>query len=289
MLEFEMTRERVPCLYELSFKKGNPPVLVLRIHNDFLEANKGCSPTQTMLGYMREEHNLGEFLPFGGEYFGFDEALKKVKTEDQFTEFNIEIPVYRKETAEKCNYCKGEGWDKDLQLSCSWCDGTKHKILYDWKPFIAISASLELLTSLTEIFNKKTSEKKYQLMSIRTTCGKKSGRFPIGGSYGIDFCNWLATFPEGHQFSRVVQTMAEVHAHIYSQEIDFYDFEAYVGSNDWLVIGCPGDACGIHRSDEFWEPGEGKVFSCHNLDNAIQQIELLIGLAVMSDEARKEI
>lgn len=289
MLEFEMTRERIPCLYELSFKKGNPPVLVLRIHDDFLRANKGLAPTETVLGYMKKEHNLGEFSPFGGEYFGFDKALKKGKTEGEFTEFDIEIPAYRKETTEICEHCEGEGWDKDLQLSCSWCDGSKHKISYDWKPLTAISASLHLLTSMTEIFDKRTSAKNHQLLTFQLICGKEMGGFPIGGAYGIDFCKWLTSFPSHHQFNQAIRAMGDVHAHIYNRKADFWNFEAYVMENSWLIIDCPGDACGLHPSDSYWKTGRGRNFSCHNLDNPIQQIDLLTALGVLSDEARKDI
>jgi len=289
MLEFEMTREKIPCLYELSFEKGEPPVLQIRIHNDFLEINKGIVPTQAVLEYIKKEHKLNEFLPFGGDYFGFDKALKKGETKGEFTEFDIEIPVLKKETNEICEHCGGKGWDEYFQRPCSWCDGSKHKILYDWKPLTAISASLQLLTSMTEIFDKKISAENNQLLTFQLICGKDMGGFPIGGAYGIDFCGWLDSFPAHYQFDQVIHAMAEVHAHIYKSEVDFWDFQAYVEESAWLIINCPGDACGLHPSDSYRKPGEGRNFSCHNLDNAIQQIDLLIGLAVLSDEARKEI
>lgn len=289
MLEFEMTREKVPCLYELSFKKGDPPVLVFRIHNDFLKENNDRSPTERVLEYMKKEHNLGEFLPFGGEYFGFDKALKKGKTEGEFTEFNIEIPILRKETANACTHCEGEGWDKDLQRPCSWCDGCKHEILYDWKSLISISASLHLLTSMTEIFDKKTSAKKHQLLTFQSFCGKEMGGFPISGAYGVDFCSWLVSLPDHYQFNQAINVMGKVYAHIYNRKIDFWDFEAYVRENAWLIIDCPGDACGLHPSDSYWKPDRGRNFSCHNLDNPMQQITLLTALAVLSDMAREKI
>jgi hypothetical protein len=289
MLDFDIKREMVPCIYELLYIKGDPPVLQMKIHNDFLEANKGLSPVQEVLEDMRKEHNLGEFMPFGNEYFGFEKSLKKGKTEGDFTEFNIEIPILRKPTSEICKHCNGTGENKDLEMVCSWCEGGTFGIFYDWRSLSAVSASLHILTSMTEIFEKKTSAKSCQLLSLQVYCGKGTGGFPMSGSYGIDFCNWLASFPGHYRFNQATDAMREVYGYIFNSKMEYWDFHAYVDENAWIIIDCPGDACGLHPSDGYWKPGRGREFSCHNLDSPMQQLTLLTGLAVLSGEARKKI
>jgi len=68
-----------------------------------------------------------------------------------------------------------------------------------------------------------------------------------------------------------------------------YDFRADLKSGGGLCMSCPGDACGIHPSS--WHDVErdniGYEFASHNVDNFLQQLTLLSGLACLHDLARK--
>lgn len=288
MLKFRMSDERVPCVYDLYFIEGNPPILRLRLHKDFVEANKDKAPLELFIRSFQEKHDLGEFLPFGSGYFGFDKVIKQGETVGEFIEYNIEIPVFMKETPEPCKHCKGTGWDKYFGRPCSWCEGSKHEIFYDWRLLNAVSASLHILNIFTELFEKDTSAKNSQLLSFQIICGKGMDGYPISGTYGIDFCNWLMSLPAPHYFDEAIKAMQSVHYHITRRKSGYsWDFQAYIEKNAWLIISCPGDACGIFPEGHSWKPGEGKEYSCHNMDNPWQQILLLVALAVLSDMARK--
>ena len=290
MLGHEMEDKRVPCVYELSYKKGNPPCIVLRLHEEFVEANKDITPFDFFIRKLRDDHNLGEFSSLSSDYFGFDKAIKKKgKDSKRFILYEINIPVFRVETSEPCERCGGTGWDEGLDSKCLSCRGSKNKMSFNWKPLHSISATLHILSMMMDAFNKQTSAKNNQLLTFQISCGKGMGRFPIWGHYGIDFCLWLNSLGS-HQFDEVLKEMEDVYFHIYSGE-EGWGFQAYVEERAWLIISTPGDACGIHPLGDYsWEPekGRGREYSCHNMDNPGQQIILLVALAVLSDMARKD-
>ena len=293
MLGYEINKKRIPCVYEISYKRrkrNNPPCIVLRLHEEFVEASKDIVPLDFFIKKIRDDYNLGEFSSLSGDYFGFDNAIKKKgKDFEGFILYEIEIPIFRIKTSDPCEYCKGTGWDKDLDSKCLSCRGGKKKISYNWKPLSAISASLHILSMMMETFNDQTSAKNNQLLTFQLSCGKGMGRFPIWGHYGIDFCYWLNSFGNTHhRFDEVLKEMEDVYSYIYNGE-EGWGFQAYVEQKAWLIISAPGDACGIFPSNDYcWEPGRGRDFSCHNMDNPGQQIILLVALAVLSDMARKD-
>lgn len=292
MLGYQVDRERVPCVYEISYKKrkkGNPPCIVLRLHEEFVEANKDIVPLDFFIKGLQKEHGLGEFSSLAKDSFGFDGAIKKKGRDSRgFIVYEIEIPVFQKETSVLCERCKGTGWDEDLDRECLSCRGSKHEMSYDRKSLTAISASLHALGIMMEIFDKRTSAKNYQLFTFQLSCGEGMGHFPIWGHYGIDFCKWLNSFEVPyHQFDEVIEEMEYVYSYIYNGREGF-GFQAYVEKKAWLIISVPGDACGIHPTNDYnWEPVRGREFSCHNMDDPGQQIMLLVALAILSDMARK--
>ncbi|MFA5432514.1 MAG: hypothetical protein WC319_06530 [Candidatus Paceibacterota bacterium] len=286
MLGFRVEREMVPCLYEISFKEEDNPVLLLRLHKDFVEAKKDLIPTASFIEGIRREHNLGEFFPLREEYFGFDNAIKKSGIVGEFVEFKIKIPIFAKETERLCKYCEGTGVDNYFKRECSFCEGGRYEIFYDWKSFDAISASLQILTMMTEVFDQSTQSQDCQLFTFQVICGKGQGHYPIGGHYGISFCDWLSSFPEHHQFDEIVKVMQDIYTHIYQRRFSGWDFQACVSGDAWLIISVPGNACGIFPEGGY-ESGQGREFSCHNMDTPIQQIILLVALAVLSDMTRE--
>jgi len=289
MLSHKIERKRVPCVYDVSYRKGSPPCIVLRLHKEFVEESKNIVPIKAFLKKIQDDHNIGEFLPLSSECFGFEGVIKK-KGEDSegFFIYEIEIPISKKELPDLCERCEGTGWDKDLNKKCLSCYGKKHKVDYDCRLLAAISASLHVLSLIAETFNKQTSAKNYQLFTFQTSCGKEMGQFSINGYYGIDFCAWLNSFgaPQ-HQFNDVLAELENVYSYLYGGEKGL-DFQAYIGNKARLIISVPGNACGIFPEDNYnWRVGEGRKFSSHNMDSPVQQILILVALAILSDMVRE--
>jgi hypothetical protein len=284
----DVRRGIVPRAYELSYENNdNQPVLLLKIRKEFVERCAGVV-SECFLESFKKTHALDDFSPFGGEYFGFNQALKRRESTKDYVIYEIRIPRLKKELPEPCGHCKGTGIDSYFKRECSFCDGSAHVLLYDWKSLDAVSASLQIFANMAEIFDVRSPTEKNQLLTFQLNCGEGQGRYPLWGSYGIEFCDWLNTADGYHQFDKVIEAMWATHTHIYKSknpEIYYSSFEAHVSENAWLILSCPGDACGIFPSGS-WNPGRGMEFECHNMDRSDQQIMLLVGLAVLSDLAR---
>jgi hypothetical protein len=248
-----------------------------------VEKSKDLTPQDFFIKLLQKKHNLGEFFSLEGDYFGFDKALKRGRASDGFVSYEIELPVMRKITSAICSRCKGSGWDNDLNTKCLWCEGTGHELRYDWKGLQAISASLHILNQIFEAFNQPTSASNAQLLTFQVFCGKEMGSYVLAGHYGADFCKWLSALPVPCSLDRVLEAMEQVHRQIYGKIQILYNFQAYVEENAWLILSCPGDACGLHPVGYSWKLGQGREFSCHNMDTPAQQVMLLAGLAVLSD------
>lgn len=285
MLSYFVEKEIIPCVYDISYKSGKIPCIVISINKDWINDNLKNKPEEHIISFFLQKYGFETFSFLESEYFGFDNAIKRGKAEHGFVDYIIEIAPIREQEKDPCEHCQGTGYNKDLKMKCSFCDGTKLKFVYNFKPILAICCSLEILTTLFENTEKNYKTDKNQLLAFRVTTGRN---FSIGGSYGKEFCYWLNSFKEGRVFPGVIKAMKEVYTFIYKRN-DYYGFNAYVGHNAWLIINCPGDACGIHPERHSLGEDQGFEFSCHNVDGPGQQLMLLTGLAVLNDMARKEI
>ena len=293
MLGYDIEDERIPALYEISYKRGTTPCIELRLHEEFVKESENIVPIECFLRNIQEKHKVGPFSPLKENNFGFDGVIKKKGKDGRgFIIYEIDIPVVRKYSGEPCKNCKGTGWSKFRGLpdrECLSCRGSGREIVYDWRQAAAISGSLQILGMMTGTFRKRTSASVPQLLTFQLACGEGMGRFPIGGYYGIDFCDWLASLPKPCQFDNVIKEMQNVYSHIFGKDDSMtlgLDFQAYIRSDSGLIISCPGNATGIFPEGS-WKAGHGMEYSCHNMDTPAQQIMLLVALAILSDIIRE--
>ena len=101
---------------------------------------------------------------------------------------------------------------------------------------------------------------------------------------------FLSSFAPDTEIIEVRKAMIAVWKKMFGklEAYDKYSFIAKVAYKDgWFNMSCPGDACGLHPADNMGTvSGRGYKFSCHNVDNPMQQIALLAGLAVLCDKAK---
>jgi hypothetical protein len=112
----------------------------------------------------------------------------------------------------------------------------------------------------------------------------------VGGKVGIPMANWLMSFGENRTYlPEVIEAMLIAHKRHKGFEARSEDFNAYI-TGGGFVIDCPGNACGLNPEEfAYIKRGKGFRFSCHNVDNAFQQMLLLVGLAALCDRAKREI
>lgn len=290
-----LIRERISCWYELSFRKEKPAI-ILRIHRDFIANTEPIRQIAPIVkGFMK---HFG-FKRFNGSLagnFGFDDSFVFNGIKGDFAEFAVNIPEVRKHTSKKCEYCNGSGRDRLLRDECFRCDGTGKEWFYDWKSVYAISASFTTIFHRMHFPDKETSSFSPQLMIVSTVTQNDMHGGSLGGQYSIELCDWMRSLylrnNDRYEITEMVEAMKVAHRKMsgpfrFGQE--HYIRARIENSNSWLNIDCPGDACGLHPGDGFGpQEGQGYEFACHNVDNPIQQITLLVGLAALHDKARRE-
>jgi len=214
-----------------------------------------------------------------------------------FIEFLVPVPKVRKDSGRKCSNCKGSGIDtmmKDLgeKRKCGFCNGTGKAYFFDWRPAQAISASFNVFFSLARYPEFETSSKLPQLMVINVVTHHDMHGGSLGGEFGIPFCEWLKFFEEGTRLPEIIEVMQAASTKMFGKKYEDYGFRAYMLRKGGICLDVPGNACGIYNPPEYdYDPSrkQGCKFECHNVDTPMQQLELLAGLAVLHDRARREI
>jgi hypothetical protein len=285
-----LIRENIPCWYELSWRAVEPAI-ILRVHRDFIKNTGPIPDNQWMVADLKQKLGSTNFIGNFEGNFGFDDAFFRVGEIEEFTNFEVPIPLIRKERG-VCRECKGSG--KDEFGDCLRCMGEGKEYSFDWKSAYAISASFTAFSMWSRFPEKETSSLLPQLMTVQTITHEGSHGGSLDGEFSIPLCNWLKQLEERtkpESLETVVESMWSAHTQMFNRPKLYpkYHFRAYIHDGGRITLDCPGDACGIYIPPEgTWREGRGREFSCHNVDGPMQQITLLAGLAALHDKARRE-
>ncbi|MBU6431662.1 MAG: hypothetical protein KGJ58_01880 [Patescibacteria group bacterium] len=295
MATISLIEENIPCWYELSYNNmglDDNGILKLRIHEEFIAKKGNIPPNDPIVTDFIETFKFKTFEgDFSKQDLGFSKLLKNTR-QFGFYELEAKLPLVVVEEEKDCPYCDGTGQDKNLERKCLFCWGSGKPHVYQWQDVIAISASLSVLFRF--IFwaeNFMSSLVKKQLLTVQTVTRFDSQGH--GGSMSGVFSPVFASFLRTDLFRKPAEvrakaTMINAWSKMNNPNKFFDDFDFRVNlQGGRLIMDCPGDACGIHP--EVWDelaPDRGYKFSCHNVDNAIQQLTLLAGLAALHDMAR---
>jgi len=292
-----IVREDIPCWYELSWLKEKTSI-ILRIHKDFIKTARVIPQDAPIVKDFMESFKFSKFASDLNGDFGFDNAFVFKGVNGDFVEFSVPVPKVKKATGEKCHRCKGTGRDTVMEelgdkRKCDFCDGTGEKYFLDWRAAFAVSASFNIFFSLARYPESETSSLVPQLMVIYVVTNNDMHGGSLGGEFSIPFCEWLKSFEEGTHFPDVLEAMQATEKKMFGKERYLnFGFKAYMLRKGGVVLDVPGNACGIYNPPEhdYGLPRkEGCKFECHNVDSPMQQLTLLVGLAMLHDKARKEI
>lgn len=287
-----LTRETIPCWYEFAFKGVNGKAeLVLRIHADYAAAVNGI-PDAPMIDQIEKDFTFTEFAGMFGKDIGFEKMLKYLGTaKDGFLEYLVPTPLCRKITDTPCEWCSGTGKDRGYDDEpCKFCEGGKD-VVYDYKEAFAVCASLSVFLLMLEFPDDITTTATVpQLLTVIAGTTRGRSGCPLSGSYSRElacYLRLLGTMPiwEMEDAMRIVWERMDggirnFYKHSFSARTQ--------GENGWLTIDCPGDATGLHPNDHFRHEDEGYSFTCHNLDNPMQQLCLLAALGALNYTARRD-
>jgi len=296
-----LIKENIPCWYELSWN-GEKPAIILRAHQDFVETVPVITSEHLIVKALMEKFKFRGFASDLKKDFGFDEGIfiNLGGVKNGFFEYLIPIPKIKVETGKPCKECEGSGKDLYAQKygmedrECIYCNGSGKEYFHNWQLAHAVSAGLNIFFRISRYPEKETSAPFPQLMIVDTIIDTGMHGGSLGGEFSIPLTKWLAFLYRGRNMPipEITQAMKTAYGHIFGglKHFDDHYFRAYIGSeNGGLVADCPGDACGIYPSSWHIDKERGYEFSCHNVDNAAQQITLLAGLAALHDKVRREI
>ncbi len=154
-----LTRENIPCWYELSWRPGIIPAIILRIHRDFIQQTQPIDPEKSpIIAHFIKEFNFRRFSPDFNGNFGFDDSFQWLGEREGFSEFLIPLPVVKKQTGKKCRSCGGSGKDEYIEDSdCLYCEGSGRESIIEWSSAFAVSATLTVRTTLMRFPEHETS------------------------------------------------------------------------------------------------------------------------------------
>lgn len=284
--------EDTPCWYELSWRGGEEPGIVLRVHTDFIR-DQPPIPAGSGIGQEFMAFGFTRFVPTIADGFGFDGAARYVGGKDGFVELLLPLRNLRRETG-TCRDCGGTGKDEDDGETCITCGGAGKDYDIEWQSAYAASATLTVLFNWMRYPEKPTSAPFPQLISAWTTTVRDMHGGSLGGMFSIPLVQWLRKRwrTGSEEIPAMVKAMRGAHERMLGQnKFDSRrDFMAQInGESGWLNVSCPGQACGLNPAHEPRGDGFGYDFSPHNVDSPMQQLTLLAGLAALHDAARKDI
>ena len=285
-----ITIENIPCWYEISWLEKRVGIL-LKIHRDFADIMPIIPKDSPIVEYFMKKFEFSRWAGNLKNDFGFDNSFIYQGENGNFIDFLVPIPKVKKYTRKPCSYCNGTGKDIiDEERNCGFCNGTGKRHFIDWHAAQAVSASFNTFLNFALYPASETSSPFPQLMEIQVATDDGMHGGSINGEFSIPFYEWLNTFEEGTIFPDVIKAMQITEKRMFGK-YDNFGFRSYILYKGVIGIDVPGTACGIYNSLENIDYGQkrGCKLECHNVDTAMQQIELLVALAVLHDHARKEI
>ena len=291
-------KENIPCWYELSFLTEEE-ALSLRISEEYLRKRPLILENNMMVIGMKQQLGFEKFdNSFYGDNFGFDESFINAGIKNGFVDLKAVLPVVRKKEDRPCGYCKGTGKNELFaDENCIICKGEGISYFYDWQKAFALSATFTLL--FTYLYPQRkpidSTTSRHQLITVCTITQKKADGGSLFGEFSKAIVSWMKSIGCEESFLNSLKMVTtKAYGKMYGCKLDkievfdAYDFKMMI-KNGRLIMDCPGDACGLHPSEDYGGEKEetGYKFSCHNVDSPMQQLTLLAGLAALHDEARR--
>jgi hypothetical protein len=283
---YRILKETIPCQMRLEWDPGQATIRLL-IHKDVVPTIDEHSADTTRQAFIsRPEPFLAT-----PETWGFNGALTRgLETSDGFIPFSAELPLVKTKSIEPCDVCNGSCLDEETMSKCFFCrDGYQYSI--DYSIISPIAASVALLIKMIRMFpqEERTSATTPQLLFCEACIGR--GICGISGYVSPIFIDWLRGC-NTHFLVEVKEAMIVAWKKMHGEvgDHDQYYLQAVTESESGrLNISCPGDACYIRTSEESFGKSCGYKITDHNIDTYAQLLTLVVALAALEMQARREL
>ena len=277
----------MPRWHGLSWRPGEPAIVV-SVHREAL--SMASKLPDSIAQQVAKSLGLGKFEGSYEKCFGFDGTLTRIENGD-FVEFVARLPVVYHVLDEDCRECKGTA-KNEYKDECLYCMGLGKKSECRYKEAFAVSASLSFLFMPLEHLQWSVPSSRRQLMTILLSVQNSLDGGAFSGMFGIPLVKWLSGMPIDRPIPEMVEAMERAYYHMFTRRKWDHGarFEAFVNDKDgWLNVSCPGQGCGMNPKLGYMTSARGYEVHSHNVDNPVQQLTLLAGLAALHDRADKEI
>ncbi len=286
--------ENAPFIYRLSYHEKRKALCFL-INSLYLEQINAIWPENLII---KQYDNLQDFKFEANieKNFGFNNCSvnRGITNGLLCLEFPIKPSFYF--GTEECTHCEGTGEYEFGDGVCYDCRGTGKETIQSFSTRDSAHSIYVLIRYLNSIASEAmdtiTQQKddrpitQSQLLYVQTFCAAEMNGHPIGSAVSHLFVKSIFSQNTKIIAEKVEQAMIKADQVIcnekntpkYKRGSRDYEFNCWIRDDYQSVhIQVPGtNDCCIHIDNE----GE---LTCHNVDSSTQQLELLIGLAVICD------
>lgn len=288
-----MQYDRIPRRYHLRWDVEQNAIIIM-VHQDCIQFTQVIPRRAPTIMRAQRLHNLDElFDSFSGdlssEFFGFNQSIRRIGQAGNYIELHAKLPHIKIPTIYACEECGGDGMNHSesyIGEKCRYCNGSKVKHIRDWRSAYALTASLSLLF-MTLDFDEETSAQELQHATVRMLALYDQQGSSLDGYFGIDFIDFVCSSSDEFLYSlrkNVLQAMKSAHDQMFDSETSTVATIRTDISHDSIAFTVPGDACGINTGFYARRAGEGREFTCHNVDSPFQSLMLLAGIASLVEQ-----
>lgn len=263
----DICSEEIPAWHELSWSPEQG--LLVKVHRvyarDLLPRWTGEIPIVKALA-SDKILQLDPYVAPPASNWGFGGVLQQLPDEQPFTVWKADLPCVR---------------NREDQFG------------FVWGPAYNISATLAiLLGGLFFSHNDLTWQSpRQQLVTCRLGIHSDPSDHFLLVRLSKKLVVWLSGFPEDTTLPSVTQAMSGVYFKMLpderSQIVAKLELRAYIAQPGWLHFNVPGNRCGLDP-DFNASIDRGYELQPHNVDNPVQQLALLVGIAALCDLYRAE-
>lgn len=264
----------VPLRYELDIQDEGT-TLIIRIPHAIWQKTLPFLRNRKRLSFLQQRLRIPPFLLPGPLPWGFGPVFILGEHRDSsWVTVLCELPQFFSETS-----------SAESEVSA-------------WNKAYAVTGSLEwVFTCLQHVGDEpqESSQGPFQLLEVQTGIDREDGRyiFSVNAGFSLSACRWIESQARSAHYAThalLTNWMTNAYKRLYGkQSIDTFckhELRAEISSPCRIHFSVPGDRTGLGSFTNHKEVYGLELYD-HNVDNTMQQLVILVGVAGLHSLARK--